>query len=403
MTYSYQAINQNGEIVKGEILAVDKSEALKRINSTKLITIEIKESVKGMPFKKINIFKSKKVKKEELMVFTRELSVMLKAGLPILRALKILIESNKERKLGEILENIYEELKKGESLASSLGIEKKYFSDFFINMVKTGERSGRLPEVLMNISKDLEHSIFVSSEVKNALAYPVFLLLMSGFALFFIFSFVVPKFTIIIEKLQVELPLYSKIVLGFGTFMKKNLYLVLTLFLGMIYLLFILRKNEKFKYLLNRFIFSLPVLNKLLVEIELSRFSHALSILLKSGTEIINSIKMSIDSIGNVFLRKKFSEVPTSLKRGKSLHYSIEDIDVFPKIAVHMIEVGEETGKLPDLLEEISTLFMEKFRNSMKRFISLLEPIIITIMGVIIGFIVISLLSAIMSLNEIRF
>jgi len=112
---------------------------------------------------------------------------------------------------------------------------------------------------------------------------------------------------------------------------------------------------------------------------------------------------MSIDSIGNLFLRKKFSEVPTSLKRGKSLHYSIEDIDVFPKMAVHMIEVGEETGKLPDLLEEISTLFMEKFRNSMKRFISLLEPIIITIMGVIIGFIVISLLSAIMSLNEIRF
>jgi len=403
MTYSYQAINQNGEIVKGEILAVDKSEALKRINSTKLIPIEIKESVKGTLFKKINIFKSKKVKKEELMVFTRELSVMLKAGLPILRALKISIESNKERKLGEILENIYEELKKGESLASSLGMEKKYFSDFFINMVKTGERSGRLPEVLMNISKDLENSIFVSSEVKNALAYPVFLLLMSGFALFFIFSFVVPKFTIIIENLDVELPFYSKIVLGFGTFMKKNLYLVLTLFLGIIYLLFILRKNEKFKYLLNRFIFSLPVLNKLLVEIELSRFSHAFSILLKSGIEIINSIKMSIDSIGNLFLRKKFSEVPTSLKRGKSLHYSIEDIDVFPKIAVHMIEVGEETGKLPDLLEEISTLFMEKFRNSMKRFISLLEPIIITIMGVIIGFIVISLLSAIMSLNEIRF
>ena len=403
MTYSYQAINQNGEIVKGEILAVDKSEALKRINSTKLIPIEIKESAKGTPFKKINIFKSKKVKKEELMVFTRELSVMLKAGIPLLRAFKILIESNEDRKLGEILENIYEEVKKGESLASSLGMEKKYFSDFFINMVKTGEKSGRLPEVLMNISKDLENSIFVSSEVKNALAYPVFLLLMSGFALFFIFSFVVPKFTIIIENLDVELPFYSKIVLGFGTFMKKNLYLVLTLFLGIIYLLFILRKNEKFKYLLNRFIFSLPVLNKLLVEIELSRFSHAFSILLKSGIEIINSIKMSIDSIGNLFLRKKFSEVTTSLKRGKSLHYSIEDIDVFPKIAVHMIEVGEETGKLPDLLEEISTLFMEKFRNSMKRFISLLEPIIITIMGVIIGFIVISLLSAIMSLNEIRF
>ncbi len=403
MTYSYQALNQNGEIVKGEILAADRSEALKRISSTKLIPITIKESAKEKPFKKINIFKPKKVKKEELMVATRELSVMLKAGLPLLRALKILIESNKDRKLGEILENIYEEVKKGESLASSLGMEKKYFSDFFINMVKTGEKSGRLPEVLMNISKDLEHSIFVSSEIKNVLAYPVFLLFMSGFALFFIFSFVVPKFTIIIEKLSIELPFYSKIVLGFGTFMKNNLHLVLILFLGVIYLAFALRKNEKFKYLLNRFTFSLPVIKGLLVEIELSRFSHAFSILLKSGIEIINSLKMSIDSIGNLFLRKKFSEVPASLKRGKSLHYSIEDIDVFPKIAVHMIEVGEETGKLPDLLEEISTLFMEKFRNSMKRFISLLEPIIITVMGIIIGFIVISLLSAIMSLNEIRF
>jgi general secretion pathway protein F len=141
----------------------------------------------------------------------------------------------------------------------------------------------------------------------------------------------------------------------------------------------------------------------LIVHIELSRFSHALAILLKSGVEIINSIHMSVQAMGNVFLRRRFSEVAGRLKKGESLHHALQDVDLFPRIAVHMIEVGEETGKLPEILEELSTLYMEKFRTAMKRLISLLEPAIISIVGIVIGFIVISLVSAIMSMNDIRF
>jgi len=403
MTYLYRGLNQNGEIIKGKIHATNISEALKKIRSIPLIPLDIKDALKKSSLLNVSLFKSNKVKKEELMILTRELSVMLNAGLALMRALKILIDANKERKLGEVLENVYEEIKRGESFGASLEKEKKHFSDFFINMIKTGEKSSNLPEVLMNISKDLEHSISVATEVKNVLAYPVFLLIMSFMALFFIFTFVVPKFTVIIENMDVELPRYSRIVLGFGNFMKDNLHFILLFLLGVLLVPYFLRKNEKVKYYVNQFIFRLPIINRLWVEIELNRFSHALAILLRSGIEIVNSLKMSIESMGNLFLRKKFSEVILNLKRGKSLHSSIEDIGIFPRMSIHMIEVGEETGKLPEILEEIAALYIGKFRNSIKKFISLLEPIIITVMGIIIGFIVISLLSAIMSLNDIRF
>lgn len=403
MTYLYRALNPRQEMVKGEVLAGDRDEALKKIRSLQLLPLEIKERIKDKTLQKLHLFKSRKVKKEELMVATRELSVMLKAGIPILRALRILIDANKGKKLGDVLDHVYDQTKNGESLAGALEKEKVHFSDTIINMVRTGERTGELPQVLHNVSKDLEHALLVSSEVKNALAYPTFLLAMSGLALFFIFTFVIPKFTAILDKINIELPLYSRIVLRSGTFVNKHLAVFLTIFLLLGYALVRLLKKKTVRYGLNRSLLRIPLVKNLIVHIELSRFSHALAILLKSGVEIINSIHMSVQAMGNIFLRRRFSEVAGRLKRGDSLHHALQDVDLFPRIAVHMIEVGEETGKLPEILEELSTLYMEKFRTAMKRLISLLEPAIISIVGIVIGFIVISLVSAIMSMNDIRF
>jgi len=403
MVYAYKALNPGREIVQGEIQALNQAEAVKKIHSLRLLPLDIKERVKGKALRKLALFKSKKVKKEELMVATRELAVMLKAGIPILRALRILIDSNKERKLGEVLEQVYEHTKNGESLASAFEKERPHFAETIINMVRTGEKSGELPQVLHNVSKDLEHALAVSSEVKNALAYPAFLLAMSGLALIFIFTFVIPKFTAILEKINVELPLYSRVVLKAGTFVKEHLLIFVLLLVLVLYGSYRLLKRKRARYFFSRTWLRIPLVKSLLVQIELSRFSHALAILLSSGVEIIGSIRMAVEAMSNTFLQKRFSEVAGRLKRGESLHQALREVDLFPTIAVNMIEVGEETGKLSEILEEISLLYMEKFRSAMKRMISLLEPAIITIVGIVIGFIVISLVSAIMSMNEIRF
>jgi len=403
MTFTYKALNSGREIIKGEIQALNSSDAVKRIHALELLPLDIKERVTRKTLKKLALFQSKNIKKEDLMVATRELSVMLKAGIPILRALRILIDANKEKKLGEVFERIYEHVKQGESLAAALDKEKPQFSETTINMIKTGEKSGRLAEALFNVSKDLEHALLISSEVKNALAYPAFLLAMSGIALVFIFTVVIPKFTIILEKINVELPLYSRLVLNTGTFVRDHFLVILSLLLVGLYGLSLLRKKENVRYVFNRFLAEAPLIKSLIVQIELSRFSHALAVLLSSGVEIIHSLQMSVAAMSNAFLKKKFSDVAGRLKRGDSLHKALRDVDLFPRIAVNMIEVGEETGKLSEVLDEISSLYMEKFRNAMKRAISLLEPVVICFVGIIIGFIVISLVSAIMSLNEIRF
>ena len=403
MTFTYKALNPGREVIKGEIQALNPADAMKRIHALELLPLDIKERASGKTLKKWTLFQSKNIKKEDLMVATRELSVMLKAGIPILRALRILIDANREKKLGDVFERIYEHIKQGESLAAALDKEKPHFSETTVNMIKTGEKSGRLAEALFNVSKDLEHALLISSEVKNALAYPAFLLAMSGIALIFIFTVVIPKFTVILEKINVELPLYSRLVLNSGTFVRDHFLVILSLLLVGLYGLSLLRKRKNARYVFSRFLAEAPLIKGLIVQIELSRFSHTLAVLLGSGVEIIHSLRMSVEAMSNAFIKKKFSDVAGRLKRGESLHKALRDVDLFPRIAVNMIEVGEETGKLSEVLDEISTLYMEKFRNAMKRAISLLEPVIICFVGVVIGFIVISLVSAIMSLNEIRF
>jgi general secretion pathway protein F len=402
-TFAYKALGGGESVVKGEVLAIDRSDALRKLRSLELLPLDIWERGAEGARRRGAGFGAKRVRKEEMMVALREMSVMLRAGIPILRALRILIEANKDKPIGDVFSRIYDETKKGESLAGSLEKQKKHFSHLIINMVRTGEKSGRLPDVLLSVSQDLEHSLLVATEIRNALAYPAFLLTMSALALFFIFTFVIPRFTDMISKLNVELPAYSRFVLGAGNFMKAHLVVVCAVLLSGGFLLVFLLRKKAVRYFLNRAALRLPIVKNFILEVELSRFAHALAVLLNSGVEIINSLRMSADSMGNAFLRKRFAGVSARLKRGESLHASIRDIGYFPRLAVHMIEVGEETGKLPEILEEISELFLQKFRSTMKRMISLLEPVIITLVGLVIGFIVISLFSAIMSMNEVKF
>jgi general secretion pathway protein F len=401
--YSYRALSAGREIVRGEIRAADEAEAVQRINALHLTPFELREASKKKTSKRGGLFRSKSVRKEDLMVATRELSVMLRAGLPILRALRILIESNQGKKIGEVFTAIHQEAKKGESLASALEKEKKVFSDFYINMVKTGEKSGRLADVLLDISKDLEESLLVTAEVRTALAYPAFLLAMSGFALLFMFVFVIPRFTAIIAKLDVQLPIYSRLLLAAGTWAKNHLLILLAGLGALAYGTAALARNPRIRKGADRLLLKIPVVKNLTLEIELSRFARALAVLLHGGVEILSSIRMSVESMGNSHLRKRFSDVTGRIKKGESFHQAVKDIELFPRIAVHMIQVGEETGTLAEILEEVSSFFLKRFRNTMKRFISLLEPLIVAFVGIVIGFIVISLLSAIMSLNDVRF
>jgi len=403
MVFSYRAIGPGRDIVKGEVAAVDETDAFRKIQALALLPIDVRaKGKKGLPGF-LSSARPRRVKKEDLMVAFRELAVMLRAGIPILRTLRIIIESNENQPLGAAFEKVYEDVKRGESLAAAMERRPEAFSHIIVNMVRTGERSGRLAEVLLSVSRDLEHAVLVAAEIRNALAYPAFILTMSLFALLFIFTTVVPKFNAIISQLNVELPAYSRFVLAFGTMLRRRFLFVAAAAVLLLFAAVRLARREKVRVALGRLWLRTPILKSVIIQVELSRFAHALAVLLESGVEIIQSLRMATAAMGNPYLRKVFSGVADPLKRGESLHLSLRNLKVFPGLAVHMIEVGEETGKLSEILEEISTLFVEKFRTTMKRFISLLEPVVITVVGVIIGFIVISLVSAIMSLNDIRF
>lgn len=402
IAFTYRALNADREMVKGEIPCPSRAEALKRLGAMGLLPLDVREKQARASWRD-GLFRSRRVKPEEIMVACRELAVMLKAGLPILRALRILADANRGSNLGPVLDRVFESIKRGSGLTEALEAERDLFSAFLINMVRTGEKGGRLAEVLRDVSEDMEHSLNVQAEVRNALAYPVFLLSMSGLALLFMFFVILPKFAGILAKLDVEIPAYSRMVLAAGSFFQAHWPWIAAGLVLLAAAALRVRKLPAVAAFVQRGLFRLRPVRRLILEVELGRFAHALSTLLQSGVEIVTAVDLAVRSMRNAHLRRRLQGLGQSLRKGESLHEAVAKASVFPDMAVHMVAVGEETGSLAPLLDEVSAFYQKRFRDSMKRMIALLEPAVILAVGLVIGFIVISVVSAIMSMNEIRF
>jgi len=397
--YFYKAKKGPDEVIEGKIEAVDEKEAIEKLN--RLGYVATKLEVYTPLTKKISLSKPThfKIKYHQITIFSRQLASLLKSGVPILSALAILREQSENPQLKYILTEVYNAIKEGESFSEALKKYPKVFSPLYLALVKTGEDSGDLPNALLRIAEYRQKEEEFLSKFRTALIYPLFMVLVGIGTVIFMLVFVLPKISQIFLNLGQELPLPTRIVLKLSLFFKEKIVWLVFILLLIIFIILRYLKTEKGRKNFDHFKLRVFLLGNFILKTELARFSRTLSLLLKNGLSVIRAIELSIPVLGNEILRNCFSNSLVQLKQGGSFGRSLKESKIIPLFMSNLISVGEESGKLSEAMEEIAFSYEKDTEDTIKVFTTLLEPILILVIGGIIGFIVIAMLLPIFEMN----
>lgn len=400
--YTYKAINQQGKQEQGLREAVDENQLLLELQSKGLIPVKI-EQTKTTSFLGFRIGEFKhRLSTKDIVNFTTELATLVESGLPLDRSLTILIELTEDNKrLNTVVINILERIKAGKSLADSLEMEANVFTKFYLNMVRAGEMGGDLGGVLHELFDYLERSQNLKEKVTSALIYPAMLLLMSVASMLVMLVFVVPQFKEMFESAGQNLPLPTQIVVAVADFIKSYWWMGL----GSVLLIMQTTKwqleNPVRKKVIDSYVLKMPLIGEVLLVKEVAVFSRTLGTLLGNGVSILKSIVIVKEIITNSLLVEIIEKTEMQIKQGMTLSLALAEFNVFPKLAIQMIKMGEETGRLEEMLIKIANIYDKQLGNSIQRMLSLLEPSLIIFLGVMIGGIIVSILLAILSVNDL--
>ena len=400
--YTYKAINQQGKQEQGLREAVDENQLLLELQSKGLIPVKI-EQTKTTSFLGFRIGEFKhRLSKKDIVNFTTELATLVESGLPLDRSLTILIELTEDNKrLNTVVVNILERIKAGKSLADSLEMETNVFTKFYLNMVRAGEMGGDLGGVLHELFDYLERSQNLKEKVTSALIYPAMLLLMSVASMLVMLVFVVPQFKEMFESAGQNLPLPTQIVVAVADFIKSYWWMGLGFVLLIMQTIKWQLENPVRKKVIDSYVLKMPLIGEILLVKEVAVFSRTLGTLLGNGVSILKSIVIVKEIITNSLLVEIIEKTEMQIKQGMTLSLALAEFNVFPKLAIQMIKMGEETGRLEEMLIKIANIYDKQLGNSIQRMLSLLEPSLIIFLGVMIGGIIVSILLAILSVNDL--
>jgi general secretion pathway protein F len=335
-----------------------------------------------------------------LLLFTQEFSTLISAGLPIDRSLKILATLTENRKLKEVVRDVLSRIEGGNSLAEALGNHPRIFSKLYINMIKAGESGGFLEVILSRLARYLQSSKEIRDYLVSVMIYPLILTLVSGMSIVILITFVIPRFAKIFSDMGQTIPMPTQIMLGISEGVRNYWWLGIG-GIVMIYIAFkIYNQDEERKFYWDRFKLRWVAAGDIIKKIEVARFARTLGTLLQSGVPILPALSLVKEISQNLAVSRSIGYIHERLREGKGISKALEESQVFPPLAIHMIGVGEETGRLDEMLNKLADNYEENVQTTVKRFVSLLEPLIILFMGAIVGFIVISMLLAIFSINE---
>lgn len=403
--YYYQASDRTGKIVTGTMEDNNERAIIDRLQDMGLYPMRVsKQAVEESGLvKPIRISLGRKIRLKDVMTFTQQLGALLEAGLPLDRSLSILSDITEKSGMKEIIRDILLDIQKGNTISDSLARHQKVFPPIYTNMVKAGEAGGVLEPVIARLAEYLENSQRIMEEVRSALIYPAILTFVGGGAVAFLLTFVVPRFTQIFKEMGQNLPVPTVILLSISNGLRGYWWL----FLGIIVIVFFGLKNfiksEAGRSWWDASLLRIPLFGDLLQKTAVSSFARTLGTLLNSGVPILQALNIVKESIGNNVIAKGVATIREDVKRGKGIAKPLRDSGVFPPLAVHMMVVGEETGKLDEMLIKVADRYDSETRIAIKRLLSLLEPGMILFMGLIIGFIIVAILLAIFSVNEIPF
>ncbi|MGU8355803.1 type II secretion system F family protein [Clostridium perfringens] len=388
--FKYKAINSEGQRIEGSQSADSESQIREMLLSNQYYPLSIeKENSKS---KKSFSFNSK-VKLKDIAVFCRQFYVMLDSGLSIGKALNILIEQCEKPKLREALIGVNGELKRGETLASSMRKRKDVFPNLLTSMIDAGERSGNLDIILKRMAEYYEKETKIRGKIKSAMIYPIVLGVVAIIAITFILTFVMPTFVQMFEENNVDLPMSTKMVLGTSKMLGKYGIIIFLILVTAIILLGKYLKSEEGQYKLSSINLKIPVIKKLTQKIIVSRFTRTMGIVSSSGMSLVTSIEIVASVVGNKIAEKELLKVKEKVLKGEGLGDSIMNIKIFPPMLSSMVKIGEEAGSLDSILDKTADFYDDELEREIKTATALIEPSMIVLMGIIIGFLLISILT----------
>ncbi|MEQ2352707.1 type II secretion system F family protein [Pseudoalteromonas piscicida] len=396
MNYIYRGYDGSGAKLKGNVEAEDKTQAIELLEAQDITVIELKEERKG-----ITLFGGSKVGLSELEFMTSELSLLLASGVKIDKSLEIIKNSKSEPQLVRLIEKILSAIKSGEKLSEALKKSSPIFDDLYCNLIQLGEESGMLSAVFKDLADDLKFKKQLKDKIISSLTYPAVIFAVCILSVFFIFNFIIPKMAVMFEGMK-ELPWYTSLMLDASQWMQNyQFYLIGGVLLSAYGIVNFTKKNNAFKSWLNLKSLRIPVLSHFILLVERIRFNSALTMMIKSGVVVDKAIGFAQKNLRNIELANQIEVARKKVNEGEKLSSSLNQTDLYPAFFVSLLEVGEESNNLELIFNEIADRSKSEFESWTQKLTSLLEPIMILIMGLLVGGVVVVMLLSMVSMNDI--
>ncbi len=385
--FAYRGRNARGELVRGVLENSDSGAVADQLLTTGVSPIEITPTVgpQGLAGEGwLRRLGAESVTLEDMLLFSRQMYTLLKSGVPILRALAALRESATRIGFAKMLQDLRESLDSGRDLSTSMRRHPKVFDPFYISMVRVGELTGALEEIFLRLFNHLEFEREIKNQVSQALRYPIFVIVVMAVAVVIVNIFVIPAFARIFAGFKAELPLMTRVLLGFSDFMVQYWPALLGVTAGAYVLFRIWVGTPAGRYNWDRMRLRVPVAGKIVLKATLARFARSLSIALKSGVPIVQALSVVEQVVDNTYVGQRIDQIRGGVERGESLLRTSVTTGVFTPVVLQMISVGEETGELDDLLREVAEMYQREVEYELKTLSSQIEPILIVLLGVLV-------------------
>ncbi|HEY3660324.1 MAG TPA: type II secretion system F family protein [Candidatus Udaeobacter sp.] len=418
--FNYVALDARGQEASGLLEAVSSSAAISQLRQSGYFpTSVIEEAIissdgkqarrraatitgttKSSAKKGIVLFQRTKVKSKILMIFTRQLATLIDSGLPLLRSLNVLAKQERDKVMKNTIDKLADSVQSGSTFSDALALHPKIFNDLYVNMIRAGEVGGVLELVLTRLSEFQEKAARIRNKVLSAMVYPIIVMTMAIGILCFLLVFIVPRFEVIFHDLLGDKPLppVTQFVIGFSGFMKNHGLVLVGAIVAIVIIYNFIGRTRGGRLAIDNFKLRMPLFGNLNRKTAISRFARTLGTLVTSGVPILQALNITRETAGNAAIARAIARVHDSVKEGESIVQPLEASKQFPPMVVSMIDVGEETGKLPEMLLKMADVYDDEVDNAVAALTSMLEPIMIVLLAIIVGTIVLALFTPLISI-----
>jgi len=400
--YQYQGRNKRGELLQGTLESSSPQAVAQWLRDTEIfpLSISVKTPPSTQPKWFTDLLGESAVSLVDLLLFTRQMSTMVRAGLPMMQAIEGIQKSTASKGLAKVLQAVRSDLDKGMTLSTTFSNHPKVFDEYYVNMVRVGEDSGRLEESFRNLHQQIDFDRQMQQKIKGALRYPTFVMIAIGIALAILTVFVIPVFAKTFKSLGAELPLLTRVLIGTSNFV-VNYWWLIVLMMGLLYVLInMFLKSPEGRYRWDKAKLRLPIFGKIIVKSTIARFCRSFATASKSGVPIVQAFQLVSRVVENVFYEERILQMRQGVERGESLSRVMHTSGIFSPLELQMIAVGEETGEVDSMVEQIALIYQEDVEYEVGKLQQAIEPILLAVMGVLVGILLLGIFLPLWSLGQ---